>query len=134
MFKSNVHQFTDVLRHESKVSTAVLRRLPTYFQRADHKFQLDSSYEPDRGSESANLINVPLIPVHVQIYREMQICIRHGLLRGCLEKSKIQNFRGLAPFVMAFERAKIGNLGLTTQNIVQNFEFLSFWRGKLHLD
>ena len=81
VFKSNVHQFTDVLRHESKVSTAVLRRLPTYFQRADHKFQLDPSYEPDRGSESANLINVPVIPGHVQIYREMQICIRHGLLR-----------------------------------------------------
>ena len=37
------------------------------------------------------------------------------------EKSKIQNFRGLAPFVIALERAKIGNLDLTAQNTVQNF-------------
>ena len=35
---------------------------------------------------------------------------------------------------MAMERAKIGNLGQTKRNIVQNFEFLRFWRGKLHLD
>ena len=50
------------------------------------------------------------------------------------EKSNIQNFRGLAPFVMALECAKIRSLGQTTQNTVQNFELLRFWRGKLHLD
>ena len=50
------------------------------------------------------------------------------------EKSKIQNFRGLASFVMALERAKTENLGITTQNTVQNFEFLSFLKGKLHVD
>ena len=59
---------------------------------------------------------------------------------GCIsskrlfEKSKIQNCRGLASFVITLERAKIENLDITTQNTVQNFEFLSFWRGKLHLD
>ena len=50
------------------------------------------------------------------------------------EKSKIQNFRGLAPSVMALDNAKIGNLGLITQYIVQNFLFSRFWRRKLHLD
>ena len=55
-------------------------------------------------------------------------------LRGCLKNRKFQNFRGLAPFVIALEPAKIGNFCLTTQNTVQNFEFFSFWRGKLHLD
>ena len=35
---------------------------------------------------------------------------------------------------MALECAKIRNLGQTTQNTVQNFELLRFWRGKLHLD
>ena len=29
---------------------------------------------------------------------------------------------------MALERAKTENLGITTQNTVQNFEFLSFWK------
>ena len=35
---------------------------------------------------------------------------------------------------MGIKRAKIGNLGQTTRNIVQNFEFLRFWSGKTHLD
>ena len=35
---------------------------------------------------------------------------------------------------MALECAKISSLGQTTQNTVQNFKFLRFWRGKLHLD
>ena len=35
---------------------------------------------------------------------------------------------------MALKCAKTGHLGQTTQNTVQNFEFFSFWRGKLHLD
>ena len=40
------------------------------------------------------------------------------LSKRLFEKSKIQDFLRLAPFVMALERAKIRNINLTTQNTV----------------
>ena len=49
------------------------------------------------------------------------------------EKSKIQDFRELVPYIMVSERAKIVNSALTTPNTVQNHDILHFWRGKLHL-
>ena len=49
------------------------------------------------------------------------------------EKSKIQDFRELASYILVKERAKIGNSDLTTLNSVQNYQIFRLRRGKLRL-
>lgn len=48
VFKANLSKFTPLRQCEPHVDAAILRLLPTYFDRPDTELQLDPSYEPDR--------------------------------------------------------------------------------------
>ena len=80
VYKANVQRFTDLLRLKSKVDIKIIRKFPNYFSTTKAKFQLDPSFEPNRGEETENLSNIPVTPSNVQIYREFQSCYRHDLL------------------------------------------------------
>lgn len=80
VYKANVQQFTNILTEAPKVRIETLRKLPVYFPYVEHKFQLDPSFEPDRGEETKQLQDIAVNPSNVQIYREMQSCNRYGLI------------------------------------------------------
>ena len=53
-------------------------------------------------------------------------CEEGVLAKRLFEKSKIQDFRELASYILAYERAKTGNSDQTRLNAVQNHEILRF--------
>ena len=80
IYKANVQNFITLREVSPKVPKEVLRRLPDYFPTSSHVFQLDPSFEPDRGEETEKLKNIPIDDDNVRIYRELQNCNRHGLV------------------------------------------------------
>lgn len=80
VYKANVQQFTNLLCLKPKVDLKIIRKFPMYFATTKDKFQLDPSFEPNRGEETENLSSIPIIQSNVQIYREFQSCYRHDLL------------------------------------------------------
>lgn len=80
VYKANVQQFSNLLTDVPKVQIEILRKFPIYFPTAEHEFQLDPSFEPDRGEESKRLRSIAVNPLNVQVYREMQACNRYGLI------------------------------------------------------
>ena len=80
IYKANVQNFVTLREVPPKVSKGILRRLPKYFPTDDHVFSLDPSYEPDRGEETEQMKNILVRDEHVEIYRELQQCNRHGLV------------------------------------------------------
>ena len=80
IYKANVQNFITLRDVTPKVPKAVLRKLPTYFPTASHVFQLDPSFEPDRGEETERFADIPINDDNVRIYRELQQCNRHGLV------------------------------------------------------
>lgn len=80
VYKANVQQATNILTKAPKVPIETLRKLPAYFPYVEYKFQLDPSFEPDRGEETKRLQDTAVNPSNVQVYREMQCCNRYGLI------------------------------------------------------
>ena len=80
IYKANVQTFITLRSVEPRVPKAVLRRLPEYFPTLGHVFKLDPSYEPDRGEEAERMKDIAVDNGHVQVYRELQHCNRHGLV------------------------------------------------------
>lgn len=80
IYKANVQSFINLREVKPKVPEEVLRRLPKYFPTPAYEFKLDPSYEPDRGEEAERLKNTPVDDDHVRVYRELQLCNRHGLV------------------------------------------------------
>lgn len=80
IYKANVQEFITLREVAPKVSKDTLRKLPQYFPTASHVFNLDPSFEPDRGEEADNLKNIKVIDENVSVYRDLQKCNRHGLV------------------------------------------------------
>jgi len=80
IYKANVRHFISLREVPPKVAKEILRRLPKYFPSSSSEFKLDPSFEPDRGEETERLRDIPVDDDNVRIYRELQICNRHGLV------------------------------------------------------
>jgi len=80
IYKANVQSFVTLRQVTPKVPLDVLRRLPTYFPDPSHVFPLDPSYEPDRNNVPEHLRSLPVDPDHIRIFKELQVCNRHGLV------------------------------------------------------
>ena len=80
IYKANVQHFIALREVPPKVPKDVLRRLPKYFPTPSAEFKLDPSFEPDRGEQADQLRHIPVDDDKVQIYRELQLCNRHGLV------------------------------------------------------
>lgn len=80
IYKANVQSFVTLRQVKPKIPLPVLRRLPLYFPTASHVFQLDPSYEPDRINVPQHLRNFPENPANAEIFKELQMCNRQGLV------------------------------------------------------
>lgn len=80
IYKANVHTFVTLRQVAPKIPLDVLRRLPIYFKDATSTFALDPSFEPDRANVPAQYRNIPVNDQNVQIFKELQLCNRHGLV------------------------------------------------------
>lgn len=80
IYKANVQTFVTLRQIAPKISPEVLRRLPIYFKSATDHFALDPSYEPDRQNIPEHLRKLPVDEDHVRIFKELQLCNRHGLI------------------------------------------------------
>lgn len=80
IYKANVQTFVTLRQVSPKISLEILRRLPRYFPDAAYTFPLDPSYEPDRDNIPETLRNIPVNEDHARIFRELQMCNKHGLV------------------------------------------------------
>ena len=80
IYKANVQRFVTLRRVNPKVSLDILRRLPTYFLNPTDEFKLDPSFEPDRENIPVNLRHIPINEKNTRIFKELQMCNRHGLV------------------------------------------------------
>jgi hypothetical protein len=75
-----VQSFVTLRQIEPRVPMEVLRRLPEYFPDATSVYMLDPSYEPDRNNVPEEYRNIPINQNNVRIFKELQLCNRHGLI------------------------------------------------------
>jgi len=80
IYKANVHTFVVLRSIRPKVPLEILRRLPEYFPNAAYSFPLDPSFESDRENIPAKLRDIPVNNNNTRIYKELQLCNRHGLV------------------------------------------------------
>lgn len=80
IYKANVHTFVTLRHVNPKIPLEVLRRLPEYFPDAAYIFDLDPSFEPDRENIPEELRHIPVNEDHARIFKELQMCNRHGLV------------------------------------------------------
>lgn len=80
IYKANVQTFVTLRKVSPKVPPEVLRRLPDYFPDPAYVFPLDPSYEPDRINIPEELRHLPVNEDHARIFKELQLCNRHGLV------------------------------------------------------
>ena len=80
LYKANVSSFITLRQVAPKVPDDVLRRLVEYFPDPAHHFALDPSYEPDRQNIPEELRHLPINEDHTRIFKELQLCNRHGLV------------------------------------------------------
>lgn len=80
IYKANVQTFVTLRQVSPKVPLEVLRRLPDYFPDPAYVFALDPSYEPDRENVPLELRGLPVDEDHVRIFKELQMCNKHGLV------------------------------------------------------
>jgi hypothetical protein len=80
IYKANVQTFITLRQVSPKIPLECLRRLPTYFPEATYEFPLDPSFEPDRTNIPVEFRNLPVNDDHVHIFKELQMCNRHGLV------------------------------------------------------
>lgn len=86
IYKANVQTFITLRQIAPKIPLEVLRRLPEYFPTAAYEFPLDPSFEPDRNNVSAEYRNTPVNKDNANIFRELQMCNRHGLVSPISEE------------------------------------------------
>jgi len=80
IYKANVQTFVTLRQVTPKVPLEVLRRLPKYFPDPNFILKLDPSFEPDRQNIPAEFRNIPVDEEHVKIFKDLQVCNRHGLV------------------------------------------------------
>ena len=80
IYKANVQSFITLREVEPRVALDILRKLPKYFPNVNAEFELDPSFEPERGEEAEKLRDVPVDEDNERIYRDLQKCNRHGLV------------------------------------------------------
>ncbi len=80
IYKANVQTFVTLRQVTPKIPLDVLRRLPEYFKDATSTLALDPSFEPDRENVPAEFRSVPTSAENIRIFRELQLCNRHGLV------------------------------------------------------
>jgi Caspase domain len=80
IYKANVQTFVTLRQVSPKVPLEILRRLPEYFPDATTIFSLDPSFEPDRENVPVEFRNVPVNENNVRVFKELQMCSRHGLV------------------------------------------------------
>ena len=80
IYKANVHTFVTLRQVTPKVPLEVLRKLPEYFPDVTDVFSLDPSFEPDRGNVPDHIKSVPVNDENARIFKELQMCNRHGLV------------------------------------------------------
>lgn len=80
IYKANVQTFVVLRQVAPKIPLEVMRRLPDIFPDPTSVAALDPSYEPDRGDEASKFAHIAVDPDHVRLYRELQMCNRHGLV------------------------------------------------------
>lgn len=80
LYKANVQTFIALRNVAPKVELETLRRLPEFFPNEGDVFNLDPSFEPERGEEAAKLAHIPVDKTRVTEYRQMQSMNRHGLI------------------------------------------------------
>ncbi|MBF0133466.1 MAG: caspase family protein [Magnetococcales bacterium] len=80
IYKANVETFIVLRRVSPKIPLEFLRHLPNVFPDPAYIYQLNPSFEPERGEEADRLQHVPIIEKNVQLYRKLQACNRHGLV------------------------------------------------------
>lgn len=80
IYKANVQTFVTLRDVAPKISLEILRRLPTYFKHPTDHFKLDPSFEPDRENIPAALRDIPVNPENIRVFKELQLCNRHGLI------------------------------------------------------
>lgn len=81
IYKANVQTFVTLRQVTPKIPLEILRRLPTYFPDPAYTFALDPSYEPDRENIPEELRSFPVDEDHTRIFKELQMCNRHGLVK-----------------------------------------------------
>lgn len=81
VYRANVHSFVRLREVGPKISFETLRRLHRIFPEATHVVKLDPSFEPDRGEEADRLREIPIIDENVRLFRELQSCFQHGLVK-----------------------------------------------------
>jgi Caspase domain len=72
LYKSHAAHLNPVRLCEAKVSDALLRELPAHFQRLDHEYQLDMTYEETNGAA---------VPENVAIFKKFKRLQIAGLLK-----------------------------------------------------
>ncbi len=80
IYKANVQTFVTLRQVNPKIPLETLRRLPQYFPDVTSTFSLDPSFEPDRENVPAEFKNVPVNEDNVRVFKELQMCNRHGLV------------------------------------------------------
>jgi hypothetical protein len=86
VYKANVQTFVTLRHVEPKIPLEILRRLPTYFPDATDIYALDPSYEPDRVNVPDAIKTMSINNDHVNIFKELQKCNRHGLVKPVHEE------------------------------------------------
>ena len=80
IYKANVQNFITLRQVTPKIPLDILRRLPKYFPNPEENFNLDPSFEPDRENVPDHLKNMPVNDNNTRIFKDLQICNRHGLI------------------------------------------------------
>lgn len=80
IYKANVQSFITLRQVTPKIPLETLRQLPKYFLNAEDIFKLDPSFEPDRDNIPKHLKHIPVNDNNVRIFKELQLCNRHGLI------------------------------------------------------
>lgn len=73
IFKTNVTRFTSLREVKPQVDISILRKISTYFETEDFKFNLDPSFEPtNRIEETHNIIEPYADTEHISIFADLQ--------------------------------------------------------------
>jgi|CXWL01.1.fsa_nt_gi hypothetical protein len=80
IYKANVQTFVTLRQVSPKIPLEILRHLPEYFPDATSTISLDPSFEPDRENVPIEFKSFPVNENNVRIFKELQICNRHGLV------------------------------------------------------
>lgn len=73
IFKTNVTRFTSLREVKTQVDISVLRKISTYFETEDFKYQLDPSFEPTNKKEEIHKVVEPYANTkHTSVFSDLQ--------------------------------------------------------------